>query len=65
LQQRQHASLIQATPDFIEGVMTVEDAQHQGFDGPSGRHDLILMGWNHGIDKRRDLKLSQDAQHQG
>jgi hypothetical protein len=65
LQQRQHTSLIQTTPDFLEGVMAVEDRQHQGFNGPPGRHDLIGMGRNDGIDKRRNLKLSQDAQHQG
>jgi hypothetical protein len=43
--------------------MAVEDRQNQGFDGSASRHDLIRMGRHHGINKRRDPKLSQGAQH--
>ena len=39
VQQGQHTPLIQTTPDFIEGVMAVEDRQHQGFNGPASRYE--------------------------
>jgi hypothetical protein len=58
LQQRHHPALFQPLPHLIEGMMPIQNGQHQGFDPTPTREPMGRVRRDEAIDKRGDLQAS-------
>jgi hypothetical protein len=64
LEQRYHLTLLQAWPDLIENMMTIENRQEQGLHPTPTRQDMGGVRRAEGINERRHVELADHPQHQ-
>src|SRR5262252_8156326 len=62
LQQRHHPTLFQPLPDFIQGMIAIQNREHQSFHSPPSRAHMRRVGWDEAVDNRGDLQTSYDTQ---
>jgi hypothetical protein len=61
LQQRHHPTLFQPLPDFIQGMIAIQDREHQGFHTPPAE-STCAGGGEKTVDHCGDVQAPQDAQ---
>jgi hypothetical protein len=64
LEQGYHPTFLQACPDLLEGMMTIEHRQEQGLHATATRKDMSRRWRAEGIDERRHVELAYHPQHQ-
>jgi hypothetical protein len=62
LQQRHHPTLFQPLSDFIQGMITIQNREHQGFHSPPRREHMRRVGREKTVDHGGDVQAPQDAQ---
>jgi hypothetical protein len=56
LQQRHYATLFQPLPHLVQGMITIQNREHQGFNSPPRREHMGRVGWEKAVDNRGDFQ---------
>ena len=56
LQQRHHATLFEPSPYRVEGMMPIQNREHQGFDPATTRELVCRVGRDEAVDHGGDLQ---------
>jgi len=56
LQQRQHPPFFQPSPHLIEGMMSIQNGEHQGFDATPTREPMRRMGRDEAVNYGGNLQ---------
>jgi hypothetical protein len=56
LQQRYHATLFEPSPDLGEGMMPIQNREHQGFDPATTREPMCRVRGDKTVNDRGDLQ---------
>jgi hypothetical protein len=52
LKQVQHATLFQPSPYLAEGMISIQNGEHQGFNPAPSREDMRRVGGEEAVDHR-------------
>src|SRR5262249_50747686 len=64
LEQRDHATFLQACPYLVERMMAIENRQQEGLHTTATREDMRRVRRTEGINKRGYVELADHSEHQ-
>ena len=65
LQQCHHASLFQSSPHLIEGMIPIQNGEHEGFDPMPTREHMSGVRRDEAVDHHGDFQAPEHSKNQG